>query len=128
MVELQIPRVASSEAIMKLIGEVEARCASVDINDTKSFPAAEDINVEEWLQNSSYDPFTKDFMRFFVRALVGREARDCGLHYILDYIKSGGGYLSLASEGEIGAQSLKIKQGTLRNKKYRCQKILPEVS
>ncbi|KAH8812666.1 amine oxidase [Xylogone sp. PMI_703] len=106
------PGVVSSEAIMKLIEDIETKCAVIDINNTKSFSAGEDMTVEEWLAKSSYNDSARDFLRLFIRALVGREAHECGLHYILDYIKSGGGYISLASEGEHGAQSLKVKKGT----------------
>lgn len=90
---------------------MEQEQSKVEITRPGQFPTSSDISVEDWLEQSAFSQFTKDFMRFFVSALVGREAREVGLHYIMDYIKSGGGYNSLASEGEHGAQSLKIKQG-----------------
>ncbi|KAL6693530.1 hypothetical protein J3F84DRAFT_401430 [Trichoderma pleuroticola] len=50
--------------------------------------------------------------RFLCSAVVGREPEDVGAHYFLDYIKSCYGYMSVVSEGDDGAQSLKIKTGT----------------
>lgn len=69
--------------------------------------------VEEWIKAKKLAPWPASFMRNLVSSLVGREAGEVGLHYILDYIKSGGGVISLASEGKWGAQSLKVKQGML---------------
>lgn len=83
----------------------------VDITNTGSFPTSSDISVEEWIQSKGYSKFTQDLMRHGVGALVGREAREVGLHYFVDYVKSGGGLQSLFSVGEDGAQSLQIRQG-----------------
>ena len=95
----------------KLLAQIDSEASTVDINNSDCFPASQDMTVEDWLSHNHYDGLAAEFFRHFVRALVGREAREVGLHYILDYIKSGGGFLSLASEGPDGAQSLKIRQG-----------------
>lgn len=45
-------------------------------------------------------------------AWVGRELYECGIHYILDYVKLAGGLASINTDGPDGAQALKTKQGT----------------
>jgi monoamine oxidase len=69
--------------------------------------------METWAESKGFtDPVGKAAMKFFTSAVVGRDPHEMGMHYFLDYIKSGGGFLSIATEGDDGAQSLKIKQGT----------------
>lgn len=68
--------------------------------------------METWAQSKGLsDPVGKHAVKFFTSAVVGRDPEEIGMHYFLDYIKSGGGFISIATEGEAGAQSLKIKQG-----------------
>jgi monoamine oxidase len=72
----------------------------------------EDISFSEWVfQKGLKSPFIDALSMHLTSAVVGREPSEVGVHYLLDYIKSAGGYLSIISEGEHGAQSLKIKQG-----------------
>ncbi|KAK4500847.1 hypothetical protein PRZ48_009039 [Zasmidium cellare] len=71
----------------------------------------QDMTVDEWLrQNTSQ--WNREFISNGCAALVGRDAKELGLHYLMDYIKSGGGLGHLAGEGPDTAQHLKIKQGT----------------
>lgn len=93
------------------MGKLDAAAAAVDLHNHAAGLGEADLSVEKWIVKQNLHDFVADFMRHFVRALVGRESKEVGLHYILDYIKSGGGFFSLASEGDFGAQSLKIKEG-----------------
>jgi len=68
--------------------------------------------METWAESKGLsDAVLKPAVKFFTSAVVGRDPHEIGTHYFLDYIKSGGGFISIATEGEEGAQSLKIKQG-----------------
>lgn len=96
---------------MNLLQLVEDEQAQIDVGNPGKLNAADDMSAEEWIKAKGLTPWPASFMRNLVSSLVGREADEVGLHYILDYIKSGGGFESLASEGKWGAQSLKIKQG-----------------
>lgn len=62
--------------------------------------------------------FTSDKSRQLIdhicRAMVGRDADQVGAHYMLDYIKSGKGIVSLSTEDQYGAQYLKVKPGKSR--------------
>lgn len=92
--------------------ELEPALEGIDIHHPENVGVEDDMTLEEWIDTLNVEPYTADYFRLLIRALVGRECDEIGLHYILDYIKSGGGYESLASEGPKGAQSLKIKEGT----------------
>ncbi|KAL6415761.1 hypothetical protein AUP68_02328 [Ilyonectria robusta] len=76
-------------------------------------PPELDISVEDWVKQSCGDnELSNDLGRHLVAALVGREVGEVGIHFILDYLKSCGGVDAVGGEGELGAQSLKIRQGT----------------
>ena len=102
-------------SLNELLEALEKEQSEVDIVKLRKPDRAIDVSVEDWIQEKGFADFSAEFMRHFCAALVGREAREVGLHYLMDYVKSGGGYLSLASQGEYGAQSLKIKQGKLNS-------------
>lgn len=75
-------------------------------------PPELDISVEDWVKQSCGDnELSNDLGRHLVAALVGREVGEVGIHFILDYLKSCGGVDAVGGEGELGAQSLKIRQG-----------------
>lgn len=79
------------------------------------YPAEKDVSVSEWVENKGLkSPLIDALTMHLVSAIVGREPEETGVHYLFDYIKSGYGFASIASEGEMGAQSLKIKQGTYK--------------
>lgn len=59
------------------------------------------------------NPIIRALCSNMASAIVGREPEEIGAQYFLDYIQSGFGYQSIVSEGEMGAQSLKIKTGML---------------
>ncbi|KAL6247137.1 hypothetical protein RBB50_005480 [Rhinocladiella similis] len=93
---------------------IEPDLEKVDIHKVEDFPGNLDMSMETWAQTKGLtDPvLAKPAVKFFTSAVVGRDPEEVGMHYFLDYIKSGGGFISIATEGEAGAQSLKIKQGT----------------
>ncbi|KAH0847348.1 hypothetical protein AYO21_03741 [Fonsecaea monophora] len=85
----------------------------INIHKTDEFPTNLDVSMDTWSESKGFsDDLTKSAVKFFTSAVVGRDPAEMGMHYFLDYVKSGGGFMSLATEGEAGAQSLKIKQGT----------------
>lgn len=96
-----------------MFDEVKLLQEKVNLKDTGSFPASADISVEEWIKQKQFTPFAADYLRAFVRGIVCRDPDEVGIHYAIDYIKSGGGFDSLFLEGPEGAQALKIRQGKL---------------
>ncbi|OCT46152.1 amine oxidase [Cladophialophora carrionii] len=102
-----------AEFNMALCEVVDAGCKDIDIHKSGEFPSNLDVSFETWAASRGLsDTLGKSAMTFFTSAVVGRDSSEIGMHYFLDYVKSGGGFMSLATEGEYGAQSLKIKQGT----------------
>ncbi|KEF62510.1 uncharacterized protein A1O9_00483 [Exophiala aquamarina CBS 119918] len=86
---------------------------SVNIHKPTKIAANLDTSLEKWGESKGLvDETARDALKFFSTAVVGRAPHEIGSHYFLDYIKSGGGFISIASEGLDGAQSLKVKQGT----------------
>ena len=91
----------------------ESDMDAINIRKFDDIPASLDTSLETWGDNKGLVGETlRDTLKFFSGAVVGRDPHEIGSHYFLDYIKSGGGFLSIATEGPDGAQSLKIKQGT----------------
>ncbi|KAF9630718.1 putative amine oxidase protein [Lasiodiplodia theobromae] len=104
-----------TEGYAKLIMAIEEGAGRSDIRRWDTFPADEDVSVMEWLNIKGVDtsnPVIQALCSNMVSGIVGREPREVGAQYFLDYVQSGFGYQSLVSEGEMGAQSLKIKTGT----------------
>ncbi|TLD20532.1 hypothetical protein PspLS_08801 [Pyricularia sp. CBS 133598] len=86
----------------------------VDLLDFNAFPAEQDVTVTEWLAEQPFGqhPHVVDMVTHLSTALVGRGPEEVGMHYFLDYIGSGYGVFSLATDGPEGAQYLKVKNGT----------------
>lgn len=83
-----------------------------NLSTYSAYPEAEDISFAEWAVSKGVTSDKgKQMVAHTCRALVGREADDVGAHYILEYIKSGKGLVSLSTEDEYGAQALKVKPG-----------------
>lgn len=72
------------------------------------------MSFADWLAKAGLweDPDARAAAESLSSSLVGRMPQEVGAHYLLDYIQSGYGLESLASEGEDGAQSLLVKNGT----------------
>jgi monoamine oxidase len=98
---------------ISLLGKVSEAAEAVNITYWKDYPEDQDLTVDEWVAKHGYgdSSHARGLAGHLVRALVGREPHETGVHYLLDYIKSGLGLESLNSEDEGGAQYLKIKQG-----------------
>ncbi|KAI6481542.1 hypothetical protein MCOR11_011332 [Pyricularia oryzae] len=96
------------------LGTIHNASLNVDLYDFDAFPADQDVSVAEWLAGQMFGqhPHVVDIVTHLSTALVGREPEEIGMHYLLDYIGSGGGVESLATDDEQGAQYLKIKNGT----------------
>lgn len=91
----------------------ESDMEAINIHKPTQISASLDTSLDVWGDNRGLkDEMVRDALKFISSAIVGREPQEVGSHYFLDYLKSGGGFLSLATEGPDGAQSLKIKQGT----------------
>lgn len=93
-----------------LMAEAAEKC---NIRLFDEFPEEEDVTLAEWVAQKGLadNPAVEATCRLLCSAVVGREPEDVGAHYFLDYLKSCYGYMSIVSEGEDGAQSLKIKTG-----------------
>jgi monoamine oxidase len=85
---------------------------ALDIRDF-NFVENEDVTVEQWVRKTGLweQPQARGLAMRLTTSIVGREPREVGIHYFLDYIKSGYGLISLITEGKLGAQSRKIKEG-----------------
>lgn len=95
---------------------IDSDLEKFDIRKVDQFPTNLDVSMETWADGKGLsDEVGKAAIKFFTSAVVGRDPQEMGMHYFLDYIKSGGGFMSIATEGDDGAQSLKIKQGNVAN-------------
>lgn len=93
---------------------VEGAFQKVNIEHPEQFSTNLDTSLETWAEaNGLTDEMSKQSFRLFVLAILGREPREMGMHYALDYIKSGLGVMSLSLDTAEGAQHLKIKRGEL---------------
>ena len=95
---------------IKLLNEAVEKC---DIRKWDDFPRTQDVSVAEWFSQKGIwaHPHIQGVATTLTAGLVGRGPYEVGAQYFFDYIKSGGGLENLNSEGEFGAQSLKVKQG-----------------
>lgn len=85
---------------------------SFDLRKPSEAPEELNLSVTDWINKKvGNSPFAHELGNHMVGSLVGREPHEVGIHYILDYCKSGGGLDAIGGEGKYGAQSLKIRQG-----------------
>ncbi|RAQ99990.1 amine oxidase [Stemphylium lycopersici] len=112
MPEIRDPEMA--EKMGTLMETLAIAAEKIDIRNFESFPENDDVSVSEWLtMKGLYEgPLLQGIAKALTTLWVGREPRECGIHYILDYVKSAGGLASINTDGPGGAQDLKIKQGT----------------
>lgn len=102
--------------MQQLIIAIHEGASHSDIRKWDTFPANEDLSFIDWVKMKGVDtsnPIIRALCSNMASAIVGREPEEIGAQYFLDYIQSGFGYQSIVSEGEMGAQSLKIKTGML---------------
>lgn len=91
---------------------IEEGSVRLDITKPGDFPTRLDMSMYQWAAGHGFsDDLAQAATCFFTNAVVGRDHDEVGMHYFLDYVKSGLGFMSIASEGKDGAQSLKIRQG-----------------
>ena len=92
---------------------LEQAIQKINIREWDTFPLMEDISLEEWaIKLDLYNDISIQAQcSHMTTAIVGREPHEVGAHYFFDYVKSAGGIASISSEGEFGAQSLKVKKG-----------------
>src|SRR5690349_18752021 len=83
----------------------------VDINNTTSFSESEDMSVADWVMSKGLGSFAQTAMSGICSALCGREPKEVSIHYLMDYVKSGGGFTALSTEDESGSQSMWIREG-----------------
>ncbi|KAJ5698462.1 hypothetical protein N7462_000467 [Penicillium macrosclerotiorum] len=96
-----------------LVGALMERPETLDIRKWSDFAPEEDITLAEWVSHlGCTGDYVQSIASHFCSAILGRGSDVVGAHYFLDYVKSGMGFLSLVTEGEMGAQSLKVKKGT----------------
>ncbi|KAJ5160464.1 uncharacterized protein N7482_007468 [Penicillium canariense] len=88
------------------------RPEALNIRKWHDFPAEEDVTFAEWVTEIwCTGDHAQHVANHLCSAIVGRGSDVVGAHYFLDYVKSGLGFISLITEGEMGAQSLKVKKG-----------------
>lgn len=103
----------SFQALIDAIDFETANNPLLDINNTGTFPTENDISALEWTKQKNLGEFSLHIIRSITTAMVGREPSEVGIHYLLDYIKSGGGFISLSSDDSRGSQQLFIREGKL---------------
>ena len=99
------------EALINVIEHETTKNTSLDINNTTTYPTEKDVSALEWTRQKNLGAFSLQAIRSITTAMVGREPHEVGIHYLLDYIKSGGGFSSLASDDDKGAQQLFLREG-----------------
>ncbi|EEP81379.1 predicted protein [Uncinocarpus reesii 1704] len=104
--------IQSVTALLEAIDWQTTSNKNLDINNTSVYPTADDVSCEEWVKRSKFGAYAEKAIGGICRAMVGREPSEVGIHYMMDYIKSGGGFTSLTTDDEGGSQSLFIKEGT----------------
>ncbi|KAF6837478.1 amine oxidase [Colletotrichum plurivorum] len=109
-----VSRKKAPESVQKFQQLVAIAASEIDIENFDEFPEDQDVSFADWLDQAGLwnDPDTRAAAESLTSSLVGRMPQELGARYILDYIQSGFGLMSLASEGEDGAQSLLVKNGT----------------
>ena len=77
----------------------------MDLHKFDDFPEEEDVSFADWvaLKGLWEYPDIQALCSDLTSAVVGREPAETGAHYFLDYCKSAGGFVSLSTEGELGA-------------------------
>ncbi|KAF2098754.1 putative mao-A [Rhizodiscina lignyota] len=100
--------------VQQLYATIAEAAEQRDIRKWDDFPQNEDVSVADWMiEKGLYDDAAiRAQCSHLTSAIVGREPHETGAHYFFDYIKSCGGWVSCVTEGEYGAQSLKLKKGT----------------
>lgn len=85
----------------------------VDIRDFDKFPEDQDVTIAEWFKKLGLweQPGIPTAVSQLTSTVVGREPEELGMHYFLDYVKSGGGFDSLGSDFKDGAQALLYAEG-----------------
>jgi monoamine oxidase len=111
--QTQDPDPETAEKSMRLTQLIIEGAEERNIRKWDDFPEEDDVTVAEWLSKKGlYDnDVVRARIKHMTSAIVGREPEDTGVQYFLDYIKSGCGFVSIVTEGENGAQSLKVKKG-----------------
>lgn len=92
---------------------IDNEALRVDIYNIKpGSPDFVDSSLTQWLADRGFaEGIALDYLRFFVRALLGVEPEEISALYFLDYINSGLGIASLSLDNEGGAQYMRLRQG-----------------
>lgn len=111
-IDLQSAATLLAQVNEKMKDVFDPASQEIDIHETSAFPAHQDISLEAWAKAQGLESeLDQNMFRIFLYGILGREPRDIGIHYFLDYIKSAQGWHSVVEEDEDGAQHLKIRQG-----------------
>lgn len=99
--------------MLELFATIAEAAEKRHIRKWDDFPPDEDVSVADWMaQKGLYDNATvRAHCKHLTSAIVGREPQETGAHYFFDYVKSAGGWVSCVTDGEYGAQSLKLTKG-----------------
>ncbi|KAH7093476.1 hypothetical protein FB567DRAFT_174764 [Paraphoma chrysanthemicola] len=90
-------------------------------------PSIADVSFEDYMLSQGIEPgsFGHTQLTAASRALYGLDPSQIGMHFHLDYLKQGQGWLSLTSDHIEGAQYLKINEGVSKITQ-RMAEELPE--
>lgn len=85
----------------------------IDPRNFGNFTVDEDVSFADWIEQKGLwgYPYVRGLCSQLSTSIVGREPHEIGAHYFFDYLKSGGGIVSLLSDDSDGAQALFIKEG-----------------
>lgn len=74
--------------------------------------AFKDTSVQQWLNDQGATGFAYFMVTFICTGVIGVHPRDCGLYFLLEMIKSCGGWDDMISDcGPNGGQHFKVKTG-----------------
>ncbi|KAM5344476.1 hypothetical protein ACJ41O_013012 [Fusarium nematophilum] len=101
-----------SQAIKDLVRELESGMAVVDIQNPTDFPRELDISVAEWMDLKGLNPLARAALELVLSASYGQPSTKIGIHYALDHMKGVNGWVGVTTDGPMGGQYMKIRQGT----------------
>lgn len=120
--------VATLERIERVVSVIIGAANSTNIRQFNAFPDDQDVSFEDWVKRNANgtwdDPSVRAQVNHITTSIVGRRPHEVGAHYFLDYIKSGSGFISLVTEGKMGAQSLKVAKGMKQSELQHWRQIL----
>ncbi|KZL64144.1 amine oxidase, partial [Colletotrichum incanum] len=77
------------------------------------FPENQDVSLSKWVESKGLwqYPEVRGACEWLCLDVVGRGSNEVGMYYFLDHLQSGPGLEMIATKGDVGPQSLRVKKG-----------------